>query len=267
MPPDGSARPGGRRDAPGRLLESPAWGGVPVLMRTPLARMIGLLGLSSALLSCGGFFNEPLQTAAAQGRVIGADPAFGWVNVLGRPDLHSPLQSDGRFKLTGVPAQRLELLVVASRTHASLLPVTPHGARVVDLGDVLPLPGAFVLVQVTEPGGLPLAGTRISVEGTLYEQLPVDATGRLRLGPLANGCYTVVAELNGFEDVEEDVCLVSEQELPLSIELPLSESRQGCHLTGCEDPLMCAPTGSCVECLRNDDCEEGKTCLNSQCQP
>ncbi|GEN05891.1 hypothetical protein SAMN05443572_102989 [Myxococcus fulvus] len=175
-------------------------------MRAPgqpwLVSMLFLLG------ACGGFNNGQLGEGSVRGRILGADADVAWVSVFGESDVMTGVSSDGRFELEGVPARTVELLVLASRTHAARVRVVPQGARIIDVGDIAAAPGAFITVRLrSQDGNVPEEG-EVEVDGTPFDDLPVDpSTGELRVGPLPEGCYELEVDAKEHAKKEEQVCV------------------------------------------------------------
>lgn len=184
------------------------------------ARTLLALGLC-ALAGCGGFHNDPLAEATIIGRVVGADASLAQVTFKvssehggeGEDTFTARVEPGGHFELVDVPPLAGVVVVTASATHAAWLPVAPTGGRVLDLGDVMPRPGAFLDVQVVDAAGLPLASAELKVDALGLEDVPVDAQGRAHLGPLPAGCFEVRASVDDLGEAREDVCLAEGQTL------------------------------------------------------
>ncbi|QSQ27945.1 carboxypeptidase regulatory-like domain-containing protein [Pyxidicoccus parkwayensis] len=171
-------------------------------------------GLLGALAACGGFNNVPLESGTVRGRIVGAEADVAMVSVLGQPELRAGVDPEGRFELANVPATTVELFVVASRTRAARSKVVAQGARVTDVGDIQPGPGAFITVRVSDgQGGVP-SRAEVEVDGTVLDDIKVDATsGEVRVGPLPAGCYELEVKADDVKDVKEDVCVREGEEL------------------------------------------------------
>jgi hypothetical protein len=205
-------------------------------MRTPGRKTaLGLLWL--ALAGCGGFNNAPLESGTVRGRVVGAEADVAMVSLLGQPELRVGVDADGRFELAGVPATTVELFVVASRTRAARSKVVAQGARVTDVGDIQPGPGAFITVRVSDGnGGIP-SRAEVEVDGTVLDDIKVDATsGEVRVGPLPAGCYELEVKADDVEDVKEEVCVREGEELVRSITLQSDDDGGGDDDGGSDDP-------------------------------
>lgn len=188
-------------------------------MRTPGRKTaFGLLG--AVLAACGGFNNVPLESGTVRGRLVGAEADVATVNVLGQPELRAGVDADGRFELKNVPATTVELFAVASRTRAARWKVVAQGARITDVGDIQPAPGAFITVRVSDGNGGVPSRTEVEVDGTVLEAIKVDVTtGEVRVGPLPAGCYELEVKADDVEDHEEDVCVSEGEELVRDITL------------------------------------------------
>lgn len=129
------------------------------------------------------------------------------------------VDADGRFELRDVPATPGELYIVASATHAAHLTVDPPGGEVLDVGDVVPQPGAFFVVTVLNTDGQPVPHAELDVDGTELEHVPVDAQGRARLGPLPEACYRVRATADDYREAREERCARAGEELAVTLVL------------------------------------------------
>ncbi|WP_342375825.1 carboxypeptidase regulatory-like domain-containing protein [Myxococcus stipitatus] len=181
--------------------------------------LLALGGLTFAV-ACGGFNNGPLEEGTVRGRLVGADARVAKVNVLGLPSTRADVSPDGRFELHGVPATAVELFMVASSTRAARTKVVAQGARITDLGDIVAPLGSFITVRLRDRGGnVPKEG-EVEVDGTAFDDLLTDAsTGEVRVGPLAEGCYTLEAKADKLAEVEQEVCVGVGEELVRDIVL------------------------------------------------
>lgn len=196
---------------------------------------LSLLALALASAGCGGFSNAPLGNAVVRGRVVGADPSMARVTLRvahgsesdedddpvsgGEDSFLTGVDEEGRFELREVPASPGALFIVASATHAARLAVDPMGGEVLDLGDIVPGPGAFFVVTVLSPAGQPVPHAELDLDGTNVEHVPVDVQGRARLGPLPEGCYHVRAKADGYDEAREERCTRSGEELAFTLVL------------------------------------------------
>lgn len=204
-------------------------------MRSALPHLALVLMLASA--GCGGFYNEPLGSAVVRGRVVGADPSVARVTLRiahasesgedddsddgssdGEEDsFGTSVDAEGRFELREVPASPGALSIVASSTHAALVEVDPVGGKVLDLGDIIPQPGAFFAVTVVNQAGQPVSQAELDLDGSGVEHVRVDAQGRARLGPLPPSCYRVRAKADGYDEAEEERCVRTGEEATLTL--------------------------------------------------
>ncbi|WP_224242486.1 carboxypeptidase-like regulatory domain-containing protein [Hyalangium gracile] len=210
-------------------------------MRSALCLLVPVLALASA--GCGGFFNAPLGSAVIRGRVVGAQPSAARVTLRiehgseGREDgdddeedddghgsgdgdedsFRTGVDADGRFELRDVPASPGALFIIASATHATTVRVDPAGGEVLELGDIVPHPGAFLLVTVVDGAGQPVPHAELDLDGTDVEHIPVNAQGLARLGPLPASCYRVRARADGHDEARADRCPRAGEELSLTL--------------------------------------------------
>lgn len=229
-----------------------------------------LLSLATlALAACGNLDNTPFRVGQVRGALEGADAQGAYVAVLERPDLGAPVEADGRFVLERVPAGDRELFVVGGAAKARRLKVKVRAGRAADVGTVALEPGGFVDLRVFTRSHQRVDQTHVSVAGTPLRQLPVDAQGRVGVGPLAFGCYRLDVSAPGFPLVSVDVCVGKGERRPLEVELtPPGDDyvNRGCSVTGCEAGTYCAGDGRCVECLNGQQCGEGLGCVASRCE-
>lgn len=208
--------------------------------------LVPLLLLGAA---CGGFNNAPLGVGNVVGRVVGADPAVARVSVHVSDDAPrdddddggsdggvdggvdaddedtfvTGVDADGRFVLRDVPATHLELYVVASATQAARRQVWVEGGRTTDVGDIVPEAGAAVRVQVLDAGGQPVPGALVRVDETSFEELPVDASGTVVIGPLPPACFQLRAKAEGYEEARATHCLEAGRTLDVTLVLPVDD--------------------------------------------
>lgn len=211
-------------------------------MRTPALRVL-LLALCALLGTggCGGFHNGPLGTATIIGRVVGADASLAKVTL--KLSEHEDVdggsgeapeedtftvrvEPGGHFELVDVPTLPGVLYVTATATQAARVAVAPTGGRVLDVGDVVPRPGAFLDVQVLDAAGQPLPRALLEVHELGVEDVAVDAQGRARLGPLPAGCYEVRATADGVGEAREERCVAEGEALGLVLRVP-GDSSEG----------------------------------------
>ncbi|HZI15517.1 MAG TPA: carboxypeptidase regulatory-like domain-containing protein, partial [Myxococcus sp.] len=63
-----------------------------------------------------------------------------------------------------------------------------------------------------------------------------------------------------------EACVGAGEKKELKVELDGDSDGRGCAPTGCEDGLVCAPHGRCVECADDSQCGEGLTCKGFRCE-
>lgn len=231
--------------------------------------MAAWLGAALVIASCGGFSNGPLQQGVVRGTVQGGSSTLGLVAVFGQPQLRDDLAADGTFEVKGVPAGRLELFVVASRDAAVRLPIELRNGQVLDLGSVVAEPAATLLLEIDAPGDLALDDGRVTVAGTPYEALRLDAEGHIQVGPLAAGHYTVAVAIAGVGEQSLEVDLLAGESRAVQLSFPGpdgGEGHEGCLTTGCGGTDHCTPDGRCVQCLEPGDCGAGLLCVNERCE-
>jgi hypothetical protein len=203
------------------------------------------------------------------GQLTESDPAVGLVSVLGSPGLRSNVDKDGQFKLENVPAGAAELFIIASANRALRLPITIPGGQSLSLGQVVPLEASFLSLRVKAPNKQQVNETQVSLVGTPLQRLQLDSEGRLRLGPLPDGCYTLSLSLSGFPNVSSETCVSAGETKEVKVNLPAPDGNNGqlgCAATGCTEGLQCASDGRCVECLSDGQCGSGLTCRGFRCE-
>jgi Cys-rich repeat protein len=105
---------------------------------------------------------------------------------------------------------------------------------------------------------------QVSLVGTPVAPKQLDEDGRLSMGPLPDGCYTLNVSLPGFREVSSETCVSAGERKDVKVNLPPPLS--GCMETGCADGFLCMPDGQCVECTEDAHCGPGFTCRGSRCE-
>lgn len=226
--------------------------------------MRSLLTIAALILAgCGSLSNRPLREGTVEGVVAEADSRLALVSVLGQPGLRAEVREDGSFTLLNVPSGQNELFVIADGTHAARLSVSVSGARTTSVS-IQPEAGAFVQFRVTTPGMQSGERAFLSISGTPYLGLPLEADGERRVGPLPAGCYS--AELSGaLGSRVNEFCVQAGEEREEGIEIQ-NDGSANCERTGCALPLHCAAEGACVECTEDAHCGAGGHCLDHRCR-
>lgn len=224
--------------------------------------MAVLLALGTG--ACGELENAPFRIGTVHGQLTESDPAVALVSVIGAPDLRSPVAPDGTFTLEGVPAGAAELFIVASASKALRVPLIVQGGQSVTVGVLAPKEASFLSVRVKAPDHQSVDEAQVSLVGTPLQGLRPNAMGRLTLGPLPDGCYTLGVSLSSFPMVSVETCVNAGEDKEVRVNLPSPDS--GCGVTGCSDGFRCAPNDRCVECLEDSHCGPGFACRNSQCE-
>jgi hypothetical protein len=221
-----------------------------------------LLALSAA--GCGDLENEPFLTGTVHGQLTESEQGVALVSVIGSPQLFSTVAPDGTFTLEHVPAGQAELFIVASQSKTLRQRLVVQGGQSVSVGLLAPREASFLSVHVKAPAHQSVAGARVFLAGTPVEQLALDETKRLLLGPLPDGCYSLGVALTNFPAVESQTCVEAGEHKEVKVELPAPAS--GCSVTGCAQSFLCAQSGQCVECLQDEQCGAGLSCRNSRCE-
>ncbi|XXF80404.1 carboxypeptidase regulatory-like domain-containing protein [Myxococcaceae bacterium GXIMD 01537] len=226
-----------------------------------------LLALGAS--ACGNLQNEPFLVGTVSGRLSESDSALALVSLVGSPGIRTTVGADGAFTLERVPAGQAELFIVATAKKAVRLPVRVQGGRAVSLGEVVPSEAGFFDVRVKAPGKLSVRDGQVSVEGTPYQRLVLDEKGRVGVGPLAAGCYTVRVTLPNFPPAATTACVESGKEEGVKVDLPEpgnGNGRPNCAQVGCADGAVCVPNGQCVECTEDAHCGPGLSCKGWRCE-
>jgi hypothetical protein len=224
--------------------------------------------LALGVSACGNITNEPFRLGTVRGQLTEFDPAVALVSLVGNPGLRSNVDEDGRFVLERVPAGPAELFIVATAEQATRVPVTVQGGQSVEVKGVAASAAGFFDLKVKARHGERLTDAQASVLGTPFQRLLLDDKGRLRVGPLPDGCYDVAVSATGFPVVQTQACVVPGTKTDVKVDLEADEDyvNRGCAVTGCADGLVCAPNNKCVECHEDSHCGEGLSCKGFRCE-
>ena len=199
-----------------------------------------------ALTACGSLDNEPLRVGVIRGQLAGTD-ASALVAVVGRDDLVTAPDLEGRFELTHVPLGSVDLLVVINARESRRLTVEVGAATIVELGPVAPAPSARFEVYVTAPGGQVVTGGTVSLVGT-----PLSGSIRAPENEVEfrvpAGCYEALVSVPGLGTAPVSGCVDGGAllERRLTLEAPDgTPGREGCVVTGCRGFLTCQADRSC----------------------
>ncbi|QSQ14426.1 carboxypeptidase regulatory-like domain-containing protein [Myxococcus landrumensis] len=216
--------------------------------------------------ACGNLENAPLRVGTIQGQLTEFDPAVAMVALVGDPEVRTTVDATGRFKLEDVPTGAAELFIVATSEKAARVAVKVSGGKAVDVPRVEARNAGFFEMRVKATHGERVAGVQVFVRDTPFDRLILDGAGRLRVGPLPDGCYALTLTGAGFPLVTTEACVGAGEKKELKLELvPNSGIVNRCGLTGCADGLVCAPGGRCVECVQDGQCGEGMMCKGFRC--
>ncbi|MFP2960160.1 carboxypeptidase-like regulatory domain-containing protein [Myxococcus sp. 1LA] len=217
---------------------------------------------------CGNLENAPFLVGTVHGQLTESDPAVAMVSLVDQPGVSSHVDADGHFTLKGVPSGPAELFIVATPEKAARIQVQVPGGQSIRVQPVAPTPAGFFDLRVKTTNGFRLSAAEVSVEGTPFQRLLLDARGRLRVGPLPDGCYAVTVTAIGFPHTQTEACAGPGERKELKVDLEVDESviEQGCQEVGCEEGLLCAPNKKCLECFANGHCGEGLTCKGNRCE-
>ncbi|MBZ4422385.1 carboxypeptidase-like regulatory domain-containing protein [Myxococcus sp. RHSTA-1-4] len=218
--------------------------------------------------ACGNLRNDPFRVGTVRGQLTEYDAAVALVSLVGQPGVRSNVDAEGRFVLEGVPAGPAELFIVATAEKATRVGVTVQGGQSIDVKGVAPKDAGFFEMRVKSKGGELLTGAQVSVVGTPFQRLQLDSEGRLRVGPLPDGCYSVAVSATGFPMLQAEACVGPGEKKEIKVDLEAAEDyvNRGCVVTGCADGLVCAPNNKCVECHADSQCGEGLSCVGFRCE-
>ncbi|WP_163777590.1 carboxypeptidase-like regulatory domain-containing protein [Myxococcus vastator] len=217
---------------------------------------------------CGNLENAPFRVGTVHGQLTESDPAVALVSLVSQPGVSSHVDADGRFTLEDVPTGMAELFIVATAEKAARVQVRVLGGQSVQVRPVAPTPAGFLDLRVKTTNGFRLSAAEVSVAGTPFQRLLLDAQGRLRVGPLPDGCYSVTVTALGFPATQVEDCAGPGEKKELNVDLEVDESllEQGCQEIGCVEGLVCAPNKKCLECFGNSHCGAGLTCRGNRCE-
>lgn len=216
--------------------------------------------------ACGNLENAPLRVGTIQGQLTEYDPSVAMVALVADPEVRTTVDAAGRFTLEDVPTGTAELFIVATAEKATRVVVRVSGGKAVDVPRVEPRHAGFFEMRVKATHGERVAGVQVSVQDTPFDRLILDGAGRLRVGPLPDGCYALTLSGAGFPSLLTEACVGSGEKKELKLELiPNSGIVNRCALTGCADGLVCAPGGKCVECVQDAQCGVGMMCKGFRC--
>ncbi len=200
---------------------------------------------ASCFVACGSLDNEPLRSGVIRGRLAGTD-ASALVAVLGRDELVTRPDAEGRFELSPVPLGKAELLVVINALQSRRLLVDVGPASIVELGAIEPAPSVEFEVYVKAPGGQRVTGGSVTLLGTpLVKSIkPPEDEAEFKVPP---GCYEALVSVPGLGTATANGCVVAEPFEQIVV-LPVpdgSPGREGCVVTGCRSLLTCQADFSC----------------------
>lgn len=212
-------------------------------MRTLLIRMLLALAV---LGGCGSLDNDPLRTGTVRGQLTGTDTT-ALVSVVGRDDLVTAPDADGRFELSGVPLGNVDLLLIINARQSRRLTVAVGAASVVELGAVEPAPSQEFEIYVKTSGNQRVTGGSVALVGTpLVDSIraPEDEA-EFYVPP---GCYQAFISVPGLGSATVEGCM--EPGVPFkkifTFDAPDgTPGHEGCSVTGCNGTLSCQPDGSC----------------------
>jgi hypothetical protein len=223
-----------------------------------------VVGLVLGALGCGELENAPFRIGTVHGRLTESDASVALVAVMGTPELRSGVAPNGTFTLEQVPAGEAELFIIASASKTLRVPLIVQGGQSISVGPLAPKEASILSMRVRAPSHQSVDQAKVTLVGTPVAPVRPDSTGRLRVGPLPDGCYTLSVTLEGFRDVTSETCVSAGETKDVKVNLPAPSS--GCAVTGCSDDYLCLPDGRCVECLEDSHCGPRLSCRNSRCE-
>ncbi|HEX8435012.1 carboxypeptidase regulatory-like domain-containing protein [Archangium sp.] len=228
-----------------------------------------VMALALVASACGGFDNTPFRTGTVRGRLTEANPSVALVSLVGSPGLRGTVAEDGAFVLERVPAGAGELFIVASADRAVRLPVVVQGGGSTQVRDVVPHAAGFLELRVRAPARQLVGNGQVSVVGTPFQRLRLEADGSLRVGPLPEGCYGLEVSVPGFLVKQVDACVGESEHREVKVQISAPDAdplHRGCAVSGCERGSHCASDGRCVECESDAQCAPGLSCRNERCE-
>ncbi|MDP1829422.1 MAG: hypothetical protein Q8L48_39515 [Archangium sp.] len=199
-----------------------------------------------ALTGCGSLDNEPLRFGVIRGQLLNTDSA-ALVAVVGRDDLVTQPDLEGRFELKPVPLGPAELLVVINAREARRITVEVGAASVVELGEVTPAPSAHFEVYVDAPGGQRVNGGTVALLATPFIGTirGFEDEAEFRVPP---GCYDALVTVAGLGTQTVSGCVeagLTLEKIVTMLEPDGSPGREGCPVSGCQGLLVCQADRSC----------------------
>lgn len=199
-----------------------------------------------ALTGCGSLDNEPLLVGVIRGQLANSDDT-ALVAVVGRDDLVTRPDAEGRFELTSVPLGQVDLLVVINALESRRFTVQVGAASLVELGAIAPAPSAHFEIYVRAPGGQRVNGGTVALVGT-------PLTTRIRGSEseaefdLPAGCYEALVTVAGLGTGNVSGCVEEAGRFEQTFTFPPpdgSPGREGCPVSGCQGVLVCQADLSC----------------------
>ncbi|MBU8897601.1 carboxypeptidase regulatory-like domain-containing protein [Corallococcus sp. H22C18031201] len=236
-------------------------------MRAPV-HIAAVFAFVVAALACGNLENAPFRTGTIRGQLTEWDSQLAWVSLVGDPSVRGEVDAEGAFVLERVPAGPAELFVVATSEKATRVKVNVPGGQSVTVEKLTPRLAGFFDLRVKATRGGSVDAARVTVEGTPFQLLSLDSQGRLRLGPLPDGCYTLSVLAPDLPAATTEACVGMGEKKEVKVDLKLGDPAPGpdCRATGCASGLVCDASGECVECHEDAQCGNGLTCHDARCE-